>query len=219
MSSSMETVTVESLKQRGNELYKEKRYMEAIEFYNQALERVEDIGTISNLLLNVGTVSMKIDTSIASARVAVLYAASSLTIAPHYLKARTRLMNELNRIGKGKLMLHEGDLHTDASILLAISDAMEGCFDDILVQQEKMSEMEVEEGERLTDLKARGNALVTHARNSEALLVYLSAIRGASGATGLALLLSNRALCYRQLNRPAEALQNALCAVCCDPLL
>ena len=217
MSSPIETS--ESLKQRGNELYKEKRYLEAIEFYNQALERVEDLETISHLLLNVGTVTMKIDTSIAAACVAVFYAASSLTVAPQYTKARIRLLNELHRIGKGKLELHNGYLHTDTNILLAISDAMEGCIDEILVRQSDISGMKVGEEERLTDLKARGNALVTNARYSDALLVYLSAIRRASSSTRLALLLSNRALCCRQLNRPAEALQNALCAVCCDPLL
>ena len=64
----------ESLKQHGNELYKEQKYLEAIEFYNRSLERVKDIGTISNLLLNVGTVALKIDSSMASARIAVVYA-------------------------------------------------------------------------------------------------------------------------------------------------
>ena len=45
-------------------IIRSKKYLEAIEFYNRSLERVKDIGTISNLLLSVGTVALKIDSSI-----------------------------------------------------------------------------------------------------------------------------------------------------------
>ena len=122
-----------------------------------------------------------------------MYATASLTIAPDYVKASNRLLKELHRVGKGQPVVHNGDLLTDSNILLAIADAMEECIDDILVRQLEIPEMESGEVERLPD-------------------------RSASLSTGLASILTNRALCYRQLKRPAEALQNAICAICCDPL-
>ena len=147
-----------------------------------------------------------------------MYATASLTIAPDYVKARNRLLDELHRVGKGQPVVHNGDLLTDSNISLAIADAMEECIDDILARQLEIPEMKSGEVERLPDLKAQGNAFFADGRLSDALRIYLSTIRSASLSTGLVSILTNRALCYRQLKRPAEALQNAICAICCDPL-
>ena len=158
----------------------ETNYVEAIDFYSRALDRIDAVDTVSSLLLNCATVTMKMDTSKASARMAVAYAAAALTIAPCYEKARVRLFNELRRLGQGEMVKGDDKLHTDSDILLAVSDEVEGCIDEILVRHGEISEMKkdasVAEGESPCDLKAKGNALATQGRSFDALMVYLFAI-------------------------------------------
>lgn len=216
--------TVESLKECGDVLYKEKKYLEAIDFYSRALGRIDDTDSISSLLLNFATVTMKLDSSTASARLAVAYAASALVIVPGYEKAQIRLSNELRRLGEGRFILLDSKQQIGTDNLIAISDAMEGCIDELFARHGEVSEIKtdstvLDEKAGGTALKAKGNELTTAGRHSDALMVYLSAIQTVSRTTGVASLLSNRAICHNQLEQHSEALNNAIGAICCDPLL
>ena len=217
--------TIESFRERGNDCYKKKEYLEAIEFYNRSVAEIDAVDTISSLLLNCATITMKINTSMASARVAVEFAAAALTISPSYEKAQARLFNELRRLGEKEKVKYDHKLHTDIDILLAVSDAVEGCIDEILVRHGEISEMKsdvsvtVDDNDNPSDLKAKGNALATKGRPLDALMMYLLAIQNTPRSKGIAMLLSNRAICYQQLLQHTEALQNAIGAICCDPLL
>lgn len=214
----------DELRKCGNESYKQKKYIEAIDFYNQALELIDSVDSISKILLNCATVSMKISTSKESACLAIVYAGAALAISPCYEKASGRLFHELDRIREDEMGRHKIQgikLHTDTDILLSISDALELCFDEILVRFDEISQQKTKiltEAENIPiELKATGNALATAGKFSEALLSYQSAIQTVSYSMSVGSLLSNRAISYLQLNRPVEALQSAVCSICCDP--
>ena len=209
--------TSESCRERGNELYKEKDYLAALRCYNHALQLIDETDAISSVLCNCATVSMKIDSSLGSSCMAVAYAASSLAIAPCYEKARVRLLNELPRHGETKIIQHGDELQADQEILLAVSDALERCFDEMLVRRVEIAKQPCED--KAIDLKAKGNALFADRKFPNALVVYLSAIHSAARSSGVALVLSNRAICYQHLGQPTEALLSAIAAICCDPML
>ncbi len=213
-------VTVDSteidFRKRGNELYNRRNYLAAIDCYNQALQQIDAAHAISSVLNNYATTTLKIDSSLSSSSVAIFFSSAALSISPHYEKAQVRMLSELSRLSETKHIQVTGNLHADTTILLAVSDSMEKCLDDALAQRRYLPELTAE---KAIDLKVKGNTLFAAGRYSDALYMYLSAIQCSSQSAGVALLLSNRAICFQQLQRFAEALQSAIGAACCDPHL
>jgi tetratricopeptide (TPR) repeat protein len=138
---------------------------------------------------------------------------------PNYEKARVRLFHELSRLGEKKHVKHGSDLHGNVDILLAISDALENCFDELIVQREGVESKGGHVGRSAADLKKEGNTLFSSGRHSDGMATFLRALQLVAVSDGVALLLSNRAICYHKLEKPALALLNALAAIACDPRL
>ena len=205
---------------QGNNLFKAKIFDHAAQLYTRALQVVDDGRLLSSILCNTATALMQASPDDPHHDLVKVYATTAVTVDPTYVKAGLR---RGAAFGTDPLAKRSAQLGVDMDVVLAVSSALGRCLGRLVAQsREPPSSGEAQLS--ASDLKARGNERFKEGAFREgafddAVRLYVLAVAALDTAHSVALILSNRSVCYLQLDQPAAALANAIATICCAPAL